>query len=179
MVIPYYDGKRKQIRQHVKYLGKVTGEGIQRVRGVVVERPVVVVDFGDVFLVEEMIRETGLDQVLVEIFPEAVVGRLVVLVCNRVLQGVAVSRVGNWCEGTVLVHRYPKRSWFSSQAVSRFLERLGKDELIMRRFFQRWYVRLGGAKKGLFYDITSLSSSCRLMEMLEYGYNRDNETLPL
>jgi len=47
-VIPYYDGKRKQIRQHVKYLGKVTGEGIRRVRGVVVERPVVVVDFGSV-----------------------------------------------------------------------------------------------------------------------------------
>ena len=177
-VIPYYDRRKKQIRQHVKYLGKVTKEGIRRVRGVVVERPRVAVDFGDVFLVEEMIRETGVDHVLSEVFPKGAVSRLVVLVCSRVLRGVAVSQIGNWYEGTLLVHRYPERGWFSSQSVSRFLEKLGEDELRVRRFFQRWYLRLGGSKKGLFYDITSLSSSSHLIEMLEYGYNRDNETLP-
>jgi len=94
-VIPYYDGRKKQIRQHVKYLGKVTKDGIRRVRGVVVLRPRVAVDFGDVFLVEEMIRETGVDHVLSEVFPKGAVSRLVVLVCSRVLCGVAVSQIGN------------------------------------------------------------------------------------
>ena len=30
----------------------------------------------------------------------------------------------------------------------------------------------------LLYDITSLSSSSKLLECLEYGYNRDNDSLP-
>jgi len=174
----YWDEKKKKIRQKSKYLGKVTEEGIKRVRGVVIEKPLRAVDYGDVYVVEEMLKETGLKEILKEVFGERESKKMLVLAINRVIEGVALKDIEEWYEGKYLREIYGEKLGLSSSSLSGFLEKVGKEERLHIEFFLRWWERMGGGIKGIFYDITSLSSASKKINLLEWGYNRDGEKLP-
>ncbi len=64
------------------------------------------------------------------------------------------------------------------QSLSRFLERTGQEDRKILEFFLCWWEERKETEGTLFYDIISLSSYSNSINLLEYGYNRDNETLP-
>lgn len=65
----------------------------------------------------------------------------------------------------------------SSQRISRLLEEIGTREDLRDNFFHSWIKRQGDIH-AIIFDITSLSSYSRLIEYLEWGYNRDRDKLP-
>lgn len=65
----------------------------------------------------------------------------------------------------------------SSQKVSGFLRRLGENERGRAEFWKLWS-RLHGRNRNLVFDITSISTYADGLDMDEFGYNRDGESLP-
>jgi len=66
---------------------------------------------------------------------------------------------------------------FSSQKISEFLKELGKEENQRQTFYRIWIKKQKNLSSVVF-DITSLSSWSNFIELLEWGYNRDGESLP-
>ena len=125
-----------------------------------------------------MLKETGLKEILKEVFGERESKKMLVLAINRVIEGVALKDIEEWYEGKYLREVYGEKLGLSSSSLSRFLEKVGKEERLHIEFFLRWWERMGGGIKGIFYDITSLSSASKKINLLEWGYNRDGENLP-
>ena len=65
----------------------------------------------------------------------------------------------------------------TSQKVSRMSEKIGDWEFCREEFFSKW-TQLKNDTNGIFFDITSPSSYSTLIELVEYGYNRDGDKLP-
>ena len=143
----YWDEKEMRIRQKSKYLGKVTEEGIKRVRGVVIEKPLRAVDYGDVYVVEEMLKETGLKEILKEVFGEIESKKMLVLAINRVIEGVALKDIEEWYEGKYLREVYGEKLGLSSSSLSRILEKVAEEERLHIEFFLRCWERMGGGDR--------------------------------
>jgi len=60
--------------------------------------------------------------------------------------------------------------------MSRLLKDMGRQEALRESFFGDWISRQKDIKATVF-DITSLSSYSKGLELLEWGYNRDGEHL--
>jgi len=176
-VVHYYDARKKRVRQRVKYLGKVTERGIERIRGLIVEKPRCALDWGDVYVIEQILVELKLKEILNQIFRKEK-NLLLSLAINRVIGGVSLSNFQSWYDSTYLKVLYPIKDGLSSQSLSRSLERLGREDRKVLEFFLSWWEERKETERTLFYDITSLSSYSNSINLLEYGYNRDNERLP-
>ena len=97
------------------------------------------------------------------------------LAFNRIVRPTAMKNVDSWYEGTSLALESPQIN-FTSQRISELLGRLGESNIPDR--FMSQLIEGTGTKNTLIYDITSLSSYSQLINLLEYGYNRDGESLP-
>lgn len=177
-VTHYYDEREKRVRQKVKYLGKVTERGIERVRGLMVEKPRCAVDYGDIYFMEQIVKELKLDKILGQLFKEKERNIFLILAINRVISGVSLDNLQSWYESTYLKVIYPIRKGLSGQSLSRFLKKTGQGEREILEFFLCWWEKIEKNVQPLFYDISSLSSYSNSINLLEYGYNRDNESLP-
>lgn len=62
-----------------------------------------------------------------------------------------------------------------SQRITELLRRLGPDK--RNAFFRLWIARHGDGR-GVFFDVSSISSHARAISWVERGYNRDGEKLP-
>jgi len=72
---------------------------------------------------------------------------------------------------------YLKESLYvTSQKISRILEELGKRDDLLSKFFNLW-IKTQKDIKAIIFDITSLCSYSKLIEYIEWGYNRDSEKL--
>jgi transposase len=171
-ITPYYDKKTKRIRQKSRYLGKYEDGEVKRVR---LKLPRRVFDYGEFLPFDRILDDLSLVEVLGSLLAEGKMNTLMVLVLNRVVHPVAVCNIRGWYEGTYLSKRYGELP-LSSQALSEFLGRIGESSLGMD-FSERFIHKVGDGSP-LLYDITSLSSSSGLMDILEYGYNRDLLPLP-
>jgi hypothetical protein len=78
-----------------------------------------------------------------------------------------------WAEGADVDPRLD----LSSQRLSRLMEELGREEDRRLQFFEAWMKQQRDIRAILF-DITSLSSYSKLIEEIEWGYNRDGDRLP-
>jgi|YNPBryantNP2012_1023418.scaffolds.fasta_scaffold09340_1 transposase len=173
-VTTYYDKQLKKPRQKVRYLGKVTEQGIQKIRSG--SPPRCAVDYGDVAALVSLAQDIGLSKVLENCYGKELADAVLALAINRIVRGTSLRNFRIWFEGTFLQQLTPMSNP-SSQNLSRILEMLGDDERSLLRFFQQWQ-EVNGVKSAVTYDITSLSSSSQLIELLEYGYNRDGDDLP-
>jgi transposase len=171
-VTPYYDKETKKIRQKSKYLGKYAEGRIKRVRK---KLPRNAFDYGEFLPYMRILGELRVSRILRSLLPEENANTLLALALNRAVSPVAMSNMRSWYEGTYLHEDYGELP-LSSQALSEFLARVGESSLAMD--FAERFIRSLGNGSPLLYDITSLSSSSRLMDILEYGYNRDGLSLP-
>ncbi len=168
----YWDSEKKQPRQRRKYIGKrdpETGEIVNPKRGYV---PKVSKDFGHVYLVRQIIKKIGLDTVVKEVFSD-IYNELIGLSIYEVLENKPLYLYRLWAEASYLEEGVV----LSSQKISRLLEELGEREESHNEFFKLWLTRQRDVK-AIIFDITSLSSYSKLIEYLEWGYNRDGERLP-
>lgn len=173
-VTAYYDKELRRPRQRVKYLGRVTDQGIARSR--CTSAPRVALEYGDVALLVKLSEEVGLFQTLKACYPVDVANTVLALAVNKNIRGLSLRNFRSWYEGTYLQRLTPLKNP-SSQNLSRVLDALGGDERSLARFFEAWQMH-NGARSAITYDLTSLSSSSSLVELLEYGYNRDGDGLP-
>lgn len=171
-ITPYYDPKIKNTRQKSRYLGIYEDGEIKRVRTKI---PVCVFDYGEFLPLMKIIDELAIKKILTSYLSEKHAHTILVLALNRLINPVAVCNIRTWYEGTYLSKLYGDLP-LSSQNLSEFLESIG-ESTIPRDFCQELINKLKGGNT-LLYDITSLSSSSKLMDILEYGYNRDGDGLP-
>ncbi len=168
----YWDSAKKQPRQKRKYIGKKdpdTGEIITPRKGFT---PRSARDFGHIYLVKHIANRIGLTEVVENIFPE-LSQELICLSMYQVLESKPLYLFKPWAEATYLEEGLA----LSSQRISRILENLGERQDLHHKFFHKWINRQRDIQ-AIIFDITSLSSYSKLIEYLEWGYNRDGEKLP-
>jgi transposase len=110
--------------------------------------------------------------VLKESFPE-ICEEILYLSLYQVLEAKPLYLFKPWAEMTYMEEPLA----LSSQKISRLVEEIGTREDLRDRFFHSWIKRQGDIH-AIIFDITSLSSYSRLIEYLEWGYNRDRDKLP-
>ena len=181
--IPYYDKEKKQIRHKSKYLGKnIDGQPI-RVRSSTMiptqmsasSAPKFAYTHGNILPLQNITQELSIQVTLDELLTETETDTLLALAYNRILRPSAMTNIQSWYEGSSLwLHN--KELPLSGQRISEFLSNLGRSN-IPKEFMERFAAHVD-PDATLLYDITSFSSSSKLLESLEYGYNRDNDGLP-
>ena len=80
-----------------------------------------------------------------------------------------------WYENSVLCLDFPELP-LKSQNISNLLAKVGDSDI--PSIFMGKMLRNLGTKRTLMYDLTSFSSYSQLINLLEYGYNRDDSDLP-
>jgi transposase len=125
--------------------------------------------YGAFHLYLNIAEHTGLLPILQEVFPEkwkAVFD----LACFLVSTGEPVMYCQDWSEKAEC---FPAD--LSSGAISLLLQSLSRRE--QEAFFRMWGA-YRSEREYLALDITSVSSYSELVELVEWGYNRDGEKLP-
>lgn len=171
----YWDPEKKQARQKRKYLGlwdEETGSIVPKTS----QRDVKVVKtFGPTYLLDQLAKDGKLRARLKEAFGEDG-DRILALAMGRMINPTALKNAQHIIEDSFMPELYNLDDTFNSQWMSRFLQRIGTDEMGARAFHGSLLRNCDSDT--LIYDITSLSSSSRNLSWLEYGYNRDGLKLP-
>jgi len=132
--------------------------------GIVEQQPLIneklILDFGDSFLLNEIIKKAGLKNLIEKVFPD-IGDTVLALLFYRVLSSdTANCYAQTWYEGAYARILFPK-ALMQSQRISEILKELG-DEAYQRRFFQE-YLRHISSKcgKGILLDSTGLPNDIR------------------
>lgn len=174
-VVSYWDKDKKQPRQKREYLGRkdpITGE-IIRTSKKGVKKFVKALDFGNTFFLQEIAKAIGLTDVLKEAFPYRYKD-ILTLVEFKVSEDSPLYLASYWAESSYVLSRSKD---IVSQRISELLEDIGRAVGNRQRFFREWSMKVGEVKV-IYFDITSISTYSRLLDLAEWGYNRDKEHLP-
>ncbi len=181
--IPYYDKEKKQIRHRSKYLGKnISGKPV-KVREELNRNPDLLTsstprhsfNYGELLPVSAIINDLQIDTHLDDLIDEMEKDMLITLSINRIVRPTAMHNIKTWYEGSALSLEYPELP-LTSQNISEQLKRIG-DSNIPTIFMGKMMQKLG-TKSTLMYDITSLSSYSKPIDLFEFGYSRDDPSLP-
>ncbi len=167
----YWDKDKKQARQRRKYLGK---KDTQTSTPITPRKlPVVssATEFGHLYFLKQLAERIGLIDAVNKSFNPELAETLLSLAYFQILEGKPWYLYGSWCED---LQGVPK---LSSQKISKLLHELGSDDASMNHFFHHW-ANKQKPLKGVWLDITSLSSYSQHNNWMEWGYNRDKESLP-
>ena len=105
-----------------------------------------ILDFGDVFLLDEILKKSGLRPVFEKAYPDAS-DTLLAMLAHRLLDVDSASRYANeWWEGSYAQFLYPKAK-LHSQRISEFLSVLG-EENGQRDFFKAYITHLVRRQRG-------------------------------
>ena len=166
-VTGYWDSAKQQARQKRRYLGKKdpkTGETVTPRKS---NLPKACLDYGTVYLLRQISQQIKLTQCLKECFPEFwedILNLAIFKICGSD----EFYLFDTWCESNPISNK------LSSQDISKLLSKINQYE---PNFFKSW-VTLHAKQGAAFYDLTSISTYSRKINLAEYGYNRDKERLP-
>ena len=175
----YWDKEKNQPRQKREYLGRidtVTGEFIKStgIKGkkAMSMMPKSSKDYGNIYLLDKISEKIGLKGILKEIYPYRW-NSILSLTFFAVSENSPFYLFEQWKS-----HTYIKglRN-ISSQSISKLLKELGSMDRLQLDFSINWCIKKGDTS-ALIFDITSVSSYSELMELVQWGYNRDKEHLP-
>lgn len=132
--------------------------------------PTKVKQAGQGMLLTMLAENLGLRNLLEEMFPES-------------WRSFLMSAIYMVCEGNVMMNtdffwdeiQVPKDFNLSSQKISSLFASVTEEKLL--RFFKDWSKLILKHGETVAYDVTSVSTYANL-EIGEYGYNRDHESLP-
>jgi transposase len=154
-VTAYWDPQKKKSRQKSKYLGIVVDKekGIFKKKEVKIDVEKLILDFGDVYILHEFMKNIKLRGVLHEVFSDRA-EYLSVLICYRLCHPSAMKYARLWYQGNIarLIFRDID---LSSQRISDFLEAIG-DESLQRKFFKNYISSFIKSKEGVIIDTTAL-----------------------
>jgi len=171
----YWDKDKKQPRQKRKYLGRrdpITGKIIntKTKKG---SKPNRVFDFGNCYFIEQIIKDMGIYDLLKGIYSMQY-KEIIALIQYKISEAAPLYLTSNWSEGNY-IEALPED--ITSQRISELLNRLGKDLESRILFFKEW-IKTQKVIKSIYFDITSISTYSKLLDLAEWGYNRDKEKLP-
>ena len=170
----YWDSDKQQPRQHRVYLGKkATPEGsLLPKRAPQFTFPRWSQDYGHMHLLTQLAHRLGLPAVLRQVFPDQA-DLLLLLAMYEVIEERPLYLFSAWAEDVV----HPVTTLPSTPQLSGVLQELGRAERRREAFSRHWIQRHAGADAVL-YDITSVSSHSRFIDLCEWGYTRDGDALP-
>lgn len=180
-ITPYKDPDTGKFKQITKYLGKINNETQEiKKKHELPKPPKSIVNFGDAYLFNYLVEELNLKNILLKCFPLELTNLILTLSGYRLLSGSALSHLESYIETSDIQSYYPVSFSLSSQNISRYLEQLGADGLeAIHHFFMYWSQNNSlESGENILFDLTSFSSNAKLVEMLELGYSRDNDSLP-
>ena len=167
-----YDKRIKNTRYAKRYLGTYENGQIVRKKTALPKRSL---DYGEIVPFIQIIEALPVRKILDTFLPKNKVETLLTLAINRLVHPVAMNNIQTWYQGTYLTKLYGDLP-LASQTLSNFLAQIGDSSLHMD--FSGQFIKEYGNGQSLLYDITSLSSTSTLIDLLEFGYNRDNDFLP-
>lgn len=165
-----WDKVKKKTFQKRTYLGPKFPKKEAKSR--TVQPELVNKNYGNIFLLEFLCKKIGLEALLKNCFPD----------CSRELMALAFYEASEgdpfylfpyWQEENHL----PDVKNLDSPGISNLLELIGKNEKQRHSFFEKWTAHLQPLK-ALYFDISSISSYANKVNFIEWGYNRDKESLP-
>jgi transposase len=166
----YWDKQKKQPRQRRTYIGKkdpatgalIPDDGIRDAR-----------EFGNIFLLQTIARRVGLWEDLAAVFPDTW-REILCIAFYRICENKALYLCNNWLD-TVWSD---EPVCLPSARISELLAQLGHTKVLTERFFRRWTQRYTTSNRFIVFDLSSISSYANGIDMVEWGYNRDCESLP-
>jgi len=167
----YWDPQKKQARQRRKYLGKKDPD----TQSVITPRKMPVVsssvEYGGIYLLKQIAVRIGLTHAVHTSFGSKWAESLMSLAYFQILEAKPWYLYPLWCEdlkGVVSL---------SSQKISTLLYEIGSNDTFVSQFFHHWASHQKPLK-GVWLDITSVSSYSQQNNWVEWGYNRDHDVLP-
>ena len=160
-IISYWDKEKKYSKSFSKYLDPVDSETneIIKTQKKIMGNEKLILDFGDGYFLYEIIKKNTifeiLNSTLFSKFPD-----LLPLIIYRLCTQSAMYNCDTWFDGNILSYLV-KNSNLSSQRISEILSCLG-DELIQRPFLSAYLSQLGGSKKSVIIDATSLPNKINI-----------------
>lgn len=136
-----------------------------------VNYPDIVMNCGTYIVVNEIAKEVGLDTTLNKVFGEDSKKILSAAHYMMVTNSNVMYYLPDWMESNVTF----SKEGISDVAIGRLFHGITEEK--KKQFFKEWVSRFR-EKECIAYDVTSISSYARGIENVEYGYNRDKETLP-
>ncbi len=177
-ITPYYDSETKTVKQKSKYLGKnVTGKPL-KVRSQTspfISIPKKVLSYGEYLPLLKIIDNLELEQLLSVVLPKEHIWPVLTIAMNYIIKPLASSHIQSWYEGTILSEMHPDLP-LSSQSISKLFNQIGNSSTHID--FSNNLIRKISTSQTLVYDITSISSYSQMINLLEWGYNRDGLDLP-
>jgi len=168
----YWDKEKKQSRQKRKYIGRKnpdTNEIIKRKPQVEVK---MVFEYGGIYFTEQLIKSCGIRDFIVSNFSD-LSDLLEKIIVFQVTESEPLYLFESWCDSVLEL----SDKVATSQKISRIMKKIGEMESNRENFFVSWNEKQKDTK-GLFFDITSFSSYSNLIDIVEWGYNRDGDKLP-
>jgi len=180
----YYNKEKKQPRQRRKYLGRVdplTGKIIKtsRIKARQMSLPISAKSVGALHLFNSIAERIELKDTLKRVFPDE--WRMILsLSFFELSEGKPLYLFKEWMEDTYtddVGRETNDKIPASSQSISKLLKYIGEQDTRIEQFFTNWISQRDDTKSMIF-DITSISSYSSTIDMVEWGYNRDKESLP-
>jgi transposase len=125
-------------------------------------------------LARELAAATGLQDALASAFGKRMARQLLFLASYQMLEATPLYLARSWMEKTF---GEPILKGLEFEGDGLLLERIGADCPLRMEFFRNWIARRKNPK-ALVYDITSISTYSEILDLAEYGYNRDGENIP-
>jgi transposase len=166
-VTAYWDPNKKKPRQKSRYLGIVIDKKKKLFRKIAKIREKLILDFGDVFVLHQFMKNVGITNLLETVFEDRA-KYLLSLICYRLCHGSAMNYARSWYEGSVCRIIFSGND-LSSQRISEFLEIIG-DEHLQRNFFKSYISSFIKTKKSVIIDTTALPNQIHF-PFSEWGYN--------
>lgn len=168
----YWDSQLKKSRQKTTYLGIV----IDKDKGIY-KRPrkenggnELILDFGDTFMLDEVIKESPIYEVIRKTFG-TLSNEILALGYYKLCHPSAMSHAHNFYSGNYINQLFPDTN-IRSQRVSELLKNIGREKTL-RHFFDKYIPTIKDRENGLIIDSTALPNQIH-MPLSAWGYADGN-----
>ncbi|HOZ02079.1 MAG TPA: IS1634 family transposase [Candidatus Syntrophosphaera sp.] len=165
--------KRSGDAQQAILEAMASGPGRSKPDSVLAPSVVEVAEPGCIHLVEQIAASTGLEATLSATFGARLARQLILLAAYQITQADPIYLARPWLEKTL-----GKRACatLKFQEEGALLNQLGADPVQRMTFLKAWALQRKHPQ-ALIYDITSVSTYSELLDLAEWGYNRDDEPM--
>jgi transposase len=166
----YWDKEKKQPLQKRVYIGPKDKSASSSIKS----KPTKLIskNYGNVYLLNEVVKRIGLDSILKSSYPD-LYREIIALAYYEIMESSPSYLFPYWLDEQDI----SQVKKLHSPDISEIYDTLGRDQESRKNFHQRWIAHLKPSQ-GIYYDITSISSYSTKIDYIEWGYNRDKESLP-
>ena len=151
----FWDKEQKKYRKKSIYLGRVKDDenSIIEKKQISQEEPSLILTYGDTYSIHTCVKQSMYLDIFKALMPKHN-DTLMNLVCYKLLNTSAMRHAQTWARGNYASLLY-KNSGMSSQQISAFLKKLGKEKT-WRDFFKSYIPKIAVGKTGIVIDSTGL-----------------------